>query len=64
MPSRPVLVVTGPSGAGKGTLIKGLLERVDGLEVAVSATTRPQRPGEVDGRDYWFLSDDEFTRRG
>ena len=63
MPSRPVLVVTGPSGAGKGTLIKGLLDRVDGLEVAVSATTRPQRPGEVDGRDYWFLSDEEFSRR-
>ena len=63
VPSRPVFVVTGPSGAGKGTLIRGLLERVDGLEVAVSATTRPQRPGEVDGRDYWFLSDDEFTRR-
>ena len=63
MPSRPVFVVTGPSGAGKGTLIKGLTERVDGLEVAVSATTRPQRPGEVDGRDYWFLSEDEFTRR-
>jgi guanylate kinase len=40
-----------------------LVERVDGLQVAVSATTRPQRPGEVDGRDYWFLSDDEFTRR-
>ena len=63
MPSRPVFVVTGPSGAGKGTLIKGLQEQVDGLEVAVSATTRPQRPGEVDGRDYWFLSDEEFTRR-
>ncbi|MDH4102218.1 MAG: guanylate kinase [Thermoleophilia bacterium] len=63
MPSRPVFVVTGPSGAGKGTLIKGLLERVPGLEVAVSATTRAQRPGEVDGRDYWFLSDAEFTRR-
>ena len=63
MPSRPVFVVTGPSGAGKGTLIKGLLERLPGLGVAVSATTRPQRPGEVDGRDYWFLSDDEFTRR-
>jgi guanylate kinase len=61
--SRPVFVVTGPSGAGKGTLIRGLLERVDGLEVAVSATTRPQRPGERDGREYWFLSDDEFTRR-
>jgi guanylate kinase len=63
VPLRPVFVVTGPSGAGKGTLIKGLLERVDGLEVAVSATTRPQRPGEIDGRDYWFLSGDEFTRR-
>ena len=63
MPSRPVFVVTGPSGAGKGTLIKGLVERVPGLEVAVSATTRPQRPGEADGHDYWFLSDDEFTRR-
>ena len=63
MPLRPVFVVTGPSGAGKGTLIKGLVERVSGLEVAVSATTRPQRPGEADGHDYWFLSDDEFTRR-
>jgi len=64
MPSaRPVFVVTGPSGAGKGTLIKGLLERVAGLEVAVSATTRPQRPGEIDGNEYWFLDDEEFTRR-
>jgi guanylate kinase len=63
VPTRPVFVVTGPSGAGKGTLIKGLVERVPGLEVAVSATTRPQRPGEADGQDYWFLSDDEFTRR-
>src|SRR6188768_1105552 len=61
--SRPVFVVTGPSGAGKGTLIKGLLDRVAGLDVAVSATTRPQRPGEVDGHDYWFLSDEELTRR-
>jgi guanylate kinase len=60
---RPVFVVTGPSGAGKGTLIKGLLDRVPGLEVAISATTRPRRPGEVDGREYWFLTDEEFTRR-
>ena len=61
---RSVFVVTGPSGAGKGTLIRSLLERLpDQLEVAVSATTRQQRPGEVDGREYWFLSDDEFTRR-
>ncbi|HEX2428613.1 MAG TPA: guanylate kinase [Gaiellaceae bacterium] len=59
----PVFVVTGPSGAGKGTLIRGLVQRVQGLEVAVSATTRPQRPGEVVGTDYWFLSDAEFTRR-
>jgi guanylate kinase len=63
MAPRPVFVVTGPSGAGKGTLIKGLVERVPGLEVAVSATTRPQRPGEADGHDYWFLSDDEFAGR-
>ena len=62
-PTVPVFVITGPSGAGKGTLIKGLLERVPGLEVAVSATTRPRRRGEVDGREYWFLSDEEFTRK-
>jgi guanylate kinase len=61
--TRPVFVVTGPSGAGKGTLIKGLLDRVPGLEVAVSATTRPQRPGEVDGREYWFLMDEEFSHK-
>jgi guanylate kinase len=48
---------------GKGTLIRGLLERVPGLELAVSATTRPPRPGEVNGRDYWFLSPEEFERR-
>ncbi len=63
VPSRPVIVVTGPSGAGKGTLIKGLADRIPALEVAVSATTRPQRPGEVDGREYWFLTDAEFERR-
>jgi guanylate kinase len=61
--ARPVFVITGPSGAGKGTLIKGLLERIPGLEVAVSATTRPRRRGEVDGREYWFLTDGEFTRK-
>jgi guanylate kinase len=59
----PVFVVTGPSGAGKGTLIKGLLPRFPELEVAVSATTRPRRPGERDGVDYWFLRVDEFARR-
>jgi len=59
----PVFVITGPSGAGKGTLIKGLLDRVPELEVAISATTRLRRRGEEDGREYWFLSDAEFVRR-
>jgi guanylate kinase len=58
-----VIVVTGPSGAGKGTLIRELLERVPELEVTVSATTRDRRPGEADGREYWFLSPDEFLAR-
>jgi guanylate kinase len=56
-------VVTGPSGVGKGTLIAKLLDRLPGLELSVSATTREPRAGEVDGRDYWFLSQDEFERR-
>ncbi len=60
---KPVFVVTGPSGAGKGTLIKALLERLPELEVAVSATTRLRRSGEENGREYWFLTDAEFVRR-
>jgi len=56
-------VITGPSGVGKGTLIRGLLERVPELELSVSATTRPPRPGERDGVDYHFLSPREFERR-
>ena len=56
-------MITGPSGAGKGTLIERLLDRLPELEVAVSATTRLQRPGEVDGREYWFLDEQEFVRR-
>lgn len=58
-----VFVITGPSGVGKGTLISRLLERVPDLELSVSATTRPPRGGEVDGRDYHFLSAAEFGRR-
>jgi guanylate kinase len=57
-----VFVITGPSGVGKGTLIRGLLDRVPGLELAVSATTRKPRPGERDGVDYHFLTDAEFDR--
>jgi guanylate kinase len=58
-----VFVITGPSGVGKGTLIRGLLERVPELELSVSATTRPPRPGERDGVDYHFLTEEEFRRR-
>jgi guanylate kinase len=58
-----VFVITGPSGVGKGTLIRTLLERVDELELSVSATTRRPRPGEAHEVDYHFLSDEEFERR-
>jgi guanylate kinase len=58
-----VFVITGPSGVGKGTLIRGLLVRVPELELSVSATTRAPRAGEVDGVDYHFLSDEEFDRK-
>jgi guanylate kinase len=60
---QPVLVITGPSGAGKGTLIKALLARCPRLELAVSATTRLRRRGEEDGREYYFLSDADFVLR-
>jgi guanylate kinase len=59
----PVLVVTGPSGAGKGTLIRKLVGRVPEVEVTVSATTRARRRGEENGREYWFLADDDFLAR-
>jgi len=59
----PVLVVTGPSGAGKGTLIRELVARVPAIEATVSATTRSRRRGEEDGREYWFLSDGDFSQR-
>ncbi len=59
----PVFVVTGTSGAGKGTLEKAVLPRAPELELAVSATTREQRPGEQEGREYYFVSHDEFQRR-
>jgi guanylate kinase len=61
--ARPVFVITGTSGEGKSTLAKVLVQRIPELELAVSATTRPRRPGEQDGRDYWFISEEEFDRR-
>jgi len=56
-------VITGPSGVGKGTLIRGLLERMPGLQMSVSATTRSPRDGEVNGREYHFLSQADFDER-
>jgi guanylate kinase len=58
-----VFVITGPSGVGKGTLIRELLQRVPDLELSISATTREPREGERDGHDYHFLSTEEFERR-
>ncbi len=58
-----VFVITGPSGVGKGTVIRGLRDRLPELELTVSATTRPPRPGERNGVDYHFLTSAEFAER-
>ena len=58
-----VFVITGPSGVGKGTLIRTLLDRIPKLELSVSATTRKPRLGETQGVDYHFLDDAEFQHR-
>jgi guanylate kinase len=62
-PPGPVIVVTGASGAGKSSIERILLERHPELELAVSATTRERRRSEIDGKHYWFLTDEEFDRR-
>ena len=58
-----VFVITGPSGVGKGTLIRSLLDRIPTLELSVSATTRSPRPGEQDGVHYRFLTREQFAAR-
>lgn len=57
-----IFIVSAPSGAGKTSLVKALLTEMGNISVAVSHTTRPMRPGEVDGVHYHFVSHDEFTR--
>ncbi len=57
-----IAVVSGFSGAGKGTLMKALVQKYDCYALSVSATTRDPRPGEVNGKDYFYLSDDEFEK--
>ena len=66
MSSKPgkLVVVSGPSGVGKSTVVREVIAACEGrLKKSVSATTRPPRPGEVDGGDYHFISDAEFRRR-
>lgn len=57
-----LFILSSPSGAGKSTIARMLLAEDDGIQLSVSATTRPMRPGEVHGRDYYFVDDDEFDR--
>ncbi|MFN9719814.1 MAG: guanylate kinase [Planctomycetota bacterium] len=59
-----IVVLSGPSGSGKTTLVRHLVDRAPvNLVISVSATTRPPRPGEQHGRDYWFLNDGEFRTK-
>ncbi len=58
-----LLVVSSPSGGGKSTIARKLVQGRDDVAFSVSATTRPMRPGETEGKDYYFLSDEEFDRR-
>src|SRR3546814_12819795 len=55
-----MLVLSSPSGAGKSTLSRAVLAADENIEMSVSATTRPQRPGEVEGRDYFFKTPEQF----
>ncbi len=57
-----LIVLTGPSGVGKGTLLKSLVARHPEMWVSVSVTTRSPRPGEIDGQDYYFIDREEFDR--
>lgn len=57
-----LIVLSGPSGVGKGTVLSALLDRNPNMKLSISATTRPPRPNETDGVDYFFKTHDEFTR--
>lgn len=57
-----LIVISGPSGVGKGTVINSLLKKLPDVDLAISYTTRQPRPGEKNGREYFFVSDDNFAK--
>ncbi|MBT8221020.1 MAG: guanylate kinase [Bacteroidia bacterium] len=58
-----LIIITAPSGAGKTTIVRHLLSKYPQLDFSISATTREQRPGEIDGKDYYFLSHEQFRHK-
>ncbi len=58
-----ILIVSGPSGVGKSTICRQVVEQMKDIFLSVSVTTRPQSEGEVNGRDYWFISQEDFDKR-
>jgi len=58
-----VVIVSGPSGVGKSTICKEILKKLDYVYLSVSVTTRPKSEAEVDGQDYWFVSEEDFQER-
>jgi guanylate kinase len=63
MPAGKLIVISAPSGSGKTTIAREVMQQIPGIEFSVSATTRPKRATEEDGRDYFFLTKEEFRRR-
>jgi guanylate kinase len=58
-----IVIISGPSGVGKSTICRQVVKRMNDVYLSVSVTTRPQAQGEVDGRDYWFISKEDFDKR-
>jgi guanylate kinase len=58
-----IIIISGPSGVGKSTICRQVVKRMDDVYLSVSVTTRPQSEGEIDGRDYWFISKEDFDKR-
>ena len=58
-----VVIVSGPSGVGKSTICKEILKKLDYIYLSLSVTTRPKSEAEVDGQDYWFVSEEDFRER-